>query len=179
MRTPWACSEPALASSPTTNLASCMTRLFPAPISLDAAVRPLRAAAPHALPEARQRCGSPATALRAPRTLSVGVWARSVGVDTGSFMIYNTFADSATDSPPVPVAVALLVWRRHRVARFERVSRVRAAILRRTAVSVLIGGVGNQSIPKSALRDGQAKNTATGFRVLNDQLLCWCETGVV
>ena len=86
-------------------------------------------------------------------------------------MIYNTFADSATDSPPlstpvaVPVAGALLVWRRRRVVRSELVQRVRAANLGRTAVSVLIGGLGNPPNPKTALRDGQAKNTGIVFHV--------------
>ena len=127
----------------------------------------------------------PLPLARTPWTCSEAALASSPDVELASSMIPNTSADSAPDGPPVAALAGLAVvgarlgWRRRGVARSGRVERVRAAILRRTAVSVLIGGVGNQSIPKSALRDGQAKNTATGFRVLNDQLLCWCETGVV
>ena len=110
----------------------------------------------------------------------MGVWARSVGVDTGSFMISSTFADSATDSPPgvdlstpvaVPVAGALLVWRRRRVALSERVSRVRAVIMRLVGVAVLIGGVGNLSISKTPPFAGQVQLPGTELQVCTKVLL--------
>ena len=88
-----------------------------------------------------------------------------------SFTNFSTSADSATDSPPVstpvkvPVAGALLVWRRRRVARSSCVSRVRVANPGLTALSVLIGVFRNTSISKTAPRDGQAKSSAPGFHV--------------
>ena len=48
-------------------------------------------------PKGRRRCGSPAPALLAPRTLSEAALARSVGLDIGSFTIPSTPTDSAPD----------------------------------------------------------------------------------
>ena len=107
----------------------------------------------------------------------MGVWARSVGVDIGSFMIYNTFAESATDSPPVstpmavPVAGALLVWRR-RVVRSELVQRGRGWRLLVRSHLFRHGEVGNTQILKTAPR-------APGLNFLAQNSMACTKVGLV
>ena len=168
-------SGTALASPPDVEPASFTIRCSPAPVPAPApaaGARP-RARVPGAL--VMRRCGNAADRQRrrcwlrerSPRPRWRGPSASTSG--PSRFPV----------RPPTPPQTvrrwrrwrrwrwwgARLGWRRRRVARSGCVERVRAANLDRTAVSVLIGFLGNPPIPKTALRDGQGKNTAAVFHV--------------